>query len=132
MLKARVMEREVALRAERGVDYRLSDDEVVQAASAYAKQRRDSIESYRKGSREDLAAKEEAELAIVEEYLPRQLSREEIAGVVRRAIEESGAQSPKDMGAVMKLVMAEVKGTADGKLVNEIVREQLDRGQVSS
>ncbi len=129
MLKAKVMEKEVALRAKRGVDYRLSDDELVEVASAYAKQRRDSIESYRKGSREDLAAKEEAELAIVEEYLPRQLSREEIAEVVKRAIEESGAQSPKDMGAVMKLAMAELKGAADGKLVNRIVSEMLQAAQ---
>jgi uncharacterized protein YqeY len=125
MLKAKVMEKEVSLRAKQGIDYRLSDDEIVQVASAYAKQRRDSIESYRKGSREDLASKEEAELAIVEEYLPQQLSREEIAEIVRRAVEESGASSPKDMGAVMKLVMPEVKGAADGKLVNQIVREAL-------
>ena len=125
MLKSKILEREVALRAKEGVDYQLSDEEVVEVASSYAKQRRDSIESYRQGGREELAAKEEAELAIVESYLPRQLSREQIVDIVRGAIEESGAESIKDMGAVMKAVMPKVKGQADGKLVNQVVREAL-------
>jgi uncharacterized protein YqeY len=125
MLKSKILEKEVELRVKRGVDYLLSDDEVIEVASSYAKQRRDSIESYRKGGREDLAAKEEAELAIIEDYLPQQLSREEIEEIVRRAIEESGAASIKDMGAVMKVVMPQVKGRADGKAVNQIVRDEL-------
>jgi uncharacterized protein YqeY len=125
MLKSKIQEREVALRAKEGVDYQLSDEEVIEVASSYAKQRRDSIESYRQGGREELAVKEEAELAIIEGYLPQQLSREEIVVIVRGAIEESGAESIKDMGAVMKVVMPQVKGQADGKLVNQVVREQL-------
>jgi uncharacterized protein YqeY len=125
MLKSKIQEREVALRAKEGVDYQLNDEEVIEVASSYAKQRRDSIESYRQGGREELAVKEEAELAIIESYLPQQLSREEIVVIVRGAIEESGAESIKDMGAVMKVVMPQVKGQADGKLVNKVVREQL-------
>jgi len=127
MLKSRILEKEIALRAEEGVDYQLSDEEVIEVASTYAKQRRDSIESYRQGGREELAVKEEAELAIVEGYLPQQLSREKIVEIVRSAVAETGAESVKDMGAVMKVVMPQVKGQADGKLVNQIVREQLIR-----
>jgi uncharacterized protein YqeY len=127
MLKSKILEKEVSLRAKEGKDYQLSDEEVVQVASSYAKQRRDSIESYRQGGREDLAAKEEKELAVVEGYLPQQLSRDEIVEIVRGAVEESGASSAKDMGSVMKIVMPKVKGQADGKLVNRIVREMLDQ-----
>jgi uncharacterized protein YqeY len=125
MLKSKIQEKEVALRAKEGVDYQLNDEEVIEVASSYAKQRRDSIESYRQGGREELAVKEEAELAIIEGYLPQQLSREEIAEIVRAAVTESGAGSIKDMGAVMKVVMPQVKGQADGKLVNQVVREML-------
>ena len=125
MLKSKILEKEVSLRAKEGKDYQLSDEEVIQVASSYAKQRRDSIESYRQGGREDLAAKEEKELAVVEDYLPQQLSRDEIVEIVSGAVEESGASSAKDMGAVMRIVMPRVKGQADGKLVNQIVRELL-------
>jgi uncharacterized protein YqeY len=125
MLKSKILEREVALRVERGKDYELEDDETRGVIAAYAKQRRDSIESYRQAGRDDLAGKEEAELAIVNAYLPRQLSDEEIGRIVREAIGESGAASPRDMGKVMKLVMPRVKGAADGKRVNEIVRASL-------
>jgi uncharacterized protein YqeY len=125
MLKAKILEKEVSLRAKEGKEYQLSDEEVIQVASSYAKQRRDSIESYRQGGREELAAKEEKELAVVEGYLPQQLSRDEIVEIVRGAVEESGASSAKDMGAVMRIVMPKVKGQADGKLVNQIVREEL-------
>ena len=125
MLKARMQEAEVELRAKQGREYELADPEALHVLSAYAKQRRDSIDSFRQGGREDLAGAEEAELAIIQEYLPKQLSADEIRAVVREAIEQSGATSPKDMGAVMKLVMPRVKGAADGKLVNQIVGELL-------
>jgi hypothetical protein len=125
MVKARMMEAEVGLRAGKGRDYELSDPEVLQVLSSYAKQRRDSIDSFRQAGREDLAAREEAELAVIQEYLPRQLSTEEITRIVREAIATSGATSPKDMGAVMKLVMPQVKGAADGKVVNQIVTDLL-------
>ena len=125
MARAKMLEAEVALRAEMGRDYKLADPEAIRVLAAYAKQRRDSIDSYRQAGREDLATQEEAELAIIQEYLPRQLSPDEVKEIVRAAIAEAGATSPKDMGAVMKLVMPKLKGAADGKLVNQIVGQLL-------
>jgi len=125
MLKSKLLEREVALRGERGRDYAITDDEATQVIASYAKQRRDSIDSYRQGGREDLAQAEEAELAVVARYLPRQLSEEEIVGLIREAVAEAGAQSIQDLGRVMKLVAPRTKGLADGKLVNRLVREAL-------
>ncbi len=104
----------------------LTDDEIVQLLMKYAKQRRESIEMYEKGGRQDLVEKEKAELAIVESYLPKQLSEEEIRDIVKQAIEETGASSPKDLGKVMKVVMPKVRGKADGSVVNRIVREMLE------
>src|SRR5213594_523103 len=128
MVKSRMMEAEVEQRALKSPGYELQDDEVLAVIAAYAKQRRDSIEAYRQAGREDLAAKEEAELAILHEYLPAQLSPEEVRAIVKESIAQAGASSIKDMGAVMKLVMPRVKGTADGKVVNQIVRELLGGG----
>ena len=125
MARAKMLEAEVALRAEMGREYKLADPEAIRVLSSYAKQRRDSIESYRQAGREDLAAQEEAELAIIQEYLPKQLSPDQVRHIVREAIAAAGATSPKEMGAVMKLVMPKVKGAADGKLVNQIVNELL-------
>ena len=125
MLRARVLEVEVAAREKQGRDHEAADEEVVAVISSYAKQRRDSIEAYRSGGREDLAAREEAELKIVQEYLPKPLTPDEIRAIVAGAIAEAGAKSAKDMGAVMKLVMPRLKGSADGKQVQEIVRSLL-------
>lgn len=125
MLKSKLLEREVALRAGKGRDYRIDDEEALEAIAGYAKQRRDSIESYEQGGRPDLAAAERAELAIVQEYLPQQLDDREIRDIVSRAIDQSGAASAKDMGNVMRVVMPQVKGRADGKRVQQIVRELL-------
>ena len=125
MVRARIQEAEVRRRGEKGRDYALTDDEVTAAIAAYAKQRRDSIQSYRECGREDLAAREEAELAILEEYLPARLDAAAIRQVVAAAIAESGASSPKDLGRVMKLAMPKLQGAADGKEVNRIARELL-------
>jgi hypothetical protein len=125
MLKAEVLKGEVALRETKGLDYHLDDAEVTRLLSAYAKQRRESIEAYRKGGREDLAAQEEAELAIVEGYLPTALSEDEVRAVVEAVIAETGASSKKDLGAVMKAAMARLQGAADGKLVNRLAAERL-------
>lgn len=125
MLRSKVLEREVALRPKKGADYELDDDEALQVISTYAKQRKDSIEAYRNGGREELAAQEEAELKIIEEYLPAQMSADDLAPIVEEIIAECGATSAKDMGQVMKLVMARVRGSADGKAVNQIVRQKL-------
>jgi uncharacterized protein YqeY len=125
MLKSKIMEAEVEQRSVKGQDYVLDDQGCLAVIAAYAKQRRDSIEAYRKGGKEDLAAKEEAELAIIQEYLPAQLSEDAIRGIVAAAIAQTGATSAKDMGAIMKSVMPQLKGEADGAVVSRIVRELL-------
>ncbi len=125
MLKAKMLEAEVELRAKKGLDYQLADEETLAVLAAYAKQRRDAIDAYRQGQRLDLAAKEEAELAIVQEYLPRQLGVDEIRAIALEVKAATGASSMKDLGVVMKQVAARTKGAADGKLVNEIVRSLL-------
>lgn len=90
-----------------------------------AKQRRDSIEEFRKADRQDLVAKEEAELAVLAPYLPEQLSREEIAQAARQAIQETRASSPQETGKVMAVLMPQLRGRADGRQVNEVVQELL-------
>jgi len=125
MLKSRIMEAEVEQRGRKGQDYVLEDQECLAVIATYAKQRRDSIEAYRKGGKEDLATKEEAELAIIQQYLPAQMSADEVRRIVAAAIAEAGATSAKEMGAIMKIVMPKLKGGADGTVVNRIVRELL-------
>lgn len=125
MLKSRIMEAEVEQRGRTGKDSALEDQECLAVIATYAKQRRDSIEAYRKGGKEDLATKEEAELAIIQPYLPSQMSEDDVRRIVVAAIAETGATSAKEMGAVMKAVMPKLKGGADGAVVNRIVRELL-------
>jgi uncharacterized protein YqeY len=125
MLRARMLEREVELRGSRGRDYRLSDEEAIAVISTYAKQRRESIETFRRGGRDELAAGEEQELAIVEGYLPQQLSDDELRRLVDEVVRETGASSVREMGQVMKGVMGRVRGVADGARVSAIVRERL-------
>jgi len=125
MLKSRIMEAEVEQRSRNGPAYVLDDQECLAVIASYAKQRRDSIEAYRKGGKEDLATKEEAELAIIQQYLPAQMSEDDVRRIVAAAIAEAGATSSKDMGAIMKIVMPRLKGEADGAVVSRIVRELL-------
>src|SRR5690625_1428343 len=106
------------LRVESGHGDEVTDDEVIALISKQAKQRNESIESYRSGGREDLVEAEERELAILQRYLPEQLSSDDIAALVDEAIAETGASAPGDLGAVMKAVMPKVAGRADGKQVN--------------
>ncbi len=103
----------------------LTEEQVVGVLSSSAKKRRESIEQYRLGKREDLAQKEEAELEIINSYLPQQLSEDRLRELIREAIAESGADSPQKIGLVMKVLMPKVKGQADGKLVNRLVAEIL-------
>ncbi len=103
----------------------LSDEEIIAIIAKEAKQREESIEAYEKGGRQDLVAEERAELEVLRSYLPRQLTREEIEARAREVIAQVGARSPKDMGKVMKVLMAEMRGRADGRVVNQIVRELL-------
>ena len=120
MLKAALMNREV----ERG--RALDEGEARQVVSALVKQRRDSIEQFTKGGRKDLADKETAEIAILEGYLPPAVDAVELEKAVDAAIASTGATSAKDMGRVMKAVMADLAGkTVDGKAVNELVRRKL-------
>lgn len=102
-----------------------SDADVQAVIEREAKKRRDAIDEYSKAGREDRAAVERAELEILQEFLPQQLSDEELEGFVRAAVEETGAGKPSDMGAVMKVLMPRVQGRADGKRVNTIVRQLL-------
>jgi uncharacterized protein YqeY len=125
MLKSKIQEREVALRADKGRDHKLGDQEVQQVIASYAKQRRDSIEGYEKGGRQDLVAAERAELEIVEQYLPKQLSEDEVKDIVKAAIAETGVGDVKQIGSLMRVVMPRVKGVADGKLVQRLARELL-------
>ncbi len=125
MVKAKAQEKQIELRGKKGSEAELSDDDVMNVVSAYAKQRHDSIESYERGGREDLAAKERAELEILAAYLPQPMSEDEVAAIIDEAVRESGASEPRDMGAVMQLVMPKVKGRADGKLVSRIVQSRL-------
>lgn len=125
MMRARMLEREVELRSKHGLDYDLEDSEAITVLSGYAKQRKDSIDGFRRGGREEQAAREEAELAIVETYLPEQIGEEEILLRLKEAIAEAGATSPRDLGEVMKRVMPPLKGRADGKTVNRLARDLL-------
>ena len=104
----------------------LDDEGVIAIISKEVKMRKDSLEEFKKGDRQDLVAQTEAEIAVLMPYLPQQLSEEEIRTFVQEAVEKSGAASQKDMGKVMGLLMPKVKGRADGKLVNSIVREMLN------
>lgn len=100
-------------------------DGVMDILMKEVKKRRDTISELEDAGREESAEQEKAELAVIERFLPEQLSREEIEAIVKDAIAKTGAESPKEMGKVMSAIMPQVKGKADGKLVNEVVREQL-------
>ncbi len=103
----------------------LSDEEIVEVASREAKKRREAAAGFRQGDREEQALKEEAELKILEGYLPAQASDEELTKIIEQAINELGASSIADMGKVMQAVMVKVAGQADGGRVSAIVKEKL-------
>jgi hypothetical protein len=105
----------------------LNETEVLQILSAIVKQRKDSIEQFAKGGRTDLVEKEEAELKVVQEFLPAQMSEEEVETVIKKAITEAGAVSVKDMGKVMKVLIPQLTGKADGKMVGEKVKALLSQ-----
>lgn len=103
----------------------LSDEEIMEVIAKSVRARKDSIEAYKKGKREDLVKKEEQELAILQKYLPKQLSESEIGDLVEKTIKETGASSLADIGKVMGKVMVQVKGRAEGKLVSDVVKKKL-------
>jgi hypothetical protein len=105
--------------------HELSDDETIEVLRKEAKQRRDSIEEYRKGNREDLVAVEQAELDIIQTFLPSQLDEAEVRRLIAETIAEVGAAGPDDLGKVMRPLMQKLGGRADGRAANAIVRELL-------
>jgi uncharacterized protein YqeY len=120
MVKAAVMNREI----EKGGE--LEDEEMMKLLRSLVKQRRDSVEQYEKGGRQELADKEKTEIEVIEAYLPQAASRDEIEAAVAAAITETGASSLKDMGRVMKAVQPALAGkNADGRAVSEVVKAKL-------
>mgnify|MGYP001560059068 CR=1 FL=1 len=120
MVKAAVMNKELELKKD------LDDAEMSRVMTTMIKQRRESVEQFEKGNRAELAAKERQEIVILESYLPQAISIEQLSTIVDAAIQETGAHSLKEMGAVMKAVMVRVAGqTVDGKQISELVRSKL-------
>jgi hypothetical protein len=119
LIRSAVKNRDIDLKRE------LDDREIVDVVSTLCKQRRESIRMFGEAGRNDLVAKEEKELAVILDFLPRQLGRDEVAVLVDTAIAESGAHGSRDMGKVMKALMPHVSGRADGRMVSDLVKEKL-------
>ncbi len=122
-LKAKLLEKEISER--KGGEGELNDEQVVEVLMKAAKQRKESIEQFEEGDREDLAENEREELAIIESYLPEMLSEDEIREVARKKIDDMGAEDMSDMGRVMGAMMQELKGQAEGSKVSKVVKEEL-------
>ena len=118
-LSAAIHNAEIAKRGQ------LSEDDLLGIIAKEVRQHKESIEAFRQGSRNDLAEKEEAEMAILNGYLPAQISRDEIVAAARKVIEDTGACGPRDKGKVMSQLMPQLKGKADGKEINAVVSELL-------
>jgi len=119
LIRSSVKNREIEARHE------LSDQEVIEVVSTLVKQRRESIRMFGEAGRSDLVQKEEQELALLLSFLPQQLTREELEALIVQVIDECGAQGPKGMGMVMKMLVPRVTGRADGAMVSAIVKEKL-------
>lgn len=122
-LKSKLLEREISER--KGGEATLSDEQVIEVLMKAAKQRKESIEQFKEGGRNDLVENEQKELDIIESYLPEMLSEEEIRDIARQKIDELGAENMADMGKVMGVMMSELKGQAEGSLVSKVVKEEL-------
>jgi hypothetical protein len=122
MLLSAVRNKEIEIRKK---DIGLSDEEVIETINTEVKRRRDAIEGFQKGSRPELAAAEEAELLVLQKYLPPELADEELARVVQNGIRETNAKSEKDFAAVMKAIMPVLKGKASGDRISAIVKRKL-------
>ncbi|NET05930.1 MAG: GatB/YqeY domain-containing protein [Merismopedia sp. SIO2A8] len=123
-IKKALLEKEVSLRP--SGQETLTEAQEIELLAQQAKQRRDSIEQYRQAGRDDLAQQEAQELAIIEEYLPQQLSDEEVNAIIDEIITQTGAASAKDMGKVMGQAMQRLKGRAEGKKIQALVKEKLN------
>ncbi|SMO61954.1 GatB/YqeY domain-containing protein [Gracilimonas mengyeensis] len=124
-LKAKLMEKEISER--KGNDVELTDEQAVEVLMKAAKQRKESIEQFEQGGREDLAENEKAELKIIDEYLPQMMTEDEVRGVVQEKIKALSASGPEHMGKVMGPLMGQLKGKAEGSLVSRIVKEELNK-----
>ncbi|QGU95502.1 GatB/YqeY domain-containing protein [Clostridium bovifaecis] len=120
------MAKAAVLQVEKTDNRILDDEEIIEILSKEVKRRRDAIVEFEKGNRQDLVDEANSEIEILLEYLPKQLTQDEIAEIVRQTINETGASSARDMGKVMTAVMAKTKGRADGKLVSAIVKQNLN------
>lgn len=123
-LKAKLMEKEIEER--KGDNYSLPDEMSISVIMKAAKQRKESITQYSSGGREDLVANEEMELEIIEEYLPKMMTEDEVRSFVKKKIDELGASGPQDMGKVMGPIMGALKGKADGGMISSTVKELLN------
>ncbi|HEX8819951.1 MAG TPA: GatB/YqeY domain-containing protein [Archangium sp.] len=123
MLKSAIKYKEV----EPGATGPLDEGSILQVIGTLIKQRRDSVEQFKTGGRPELAEKEEQEISVLQNYLPKQLSADELRAEVQAAITEAGAKSAKDMGAVMKLVTPKLQGRAEGRAISEEVKSQLSK-----
>ncbi len=121
MAKAALKNRQIDKRGE------LTEEDIISVISTLTKQRRESIEQFSKAKREDLAEKERQELSILQSYLPKQLTTEELDAIIVETIEETSSKGIEDFGKVMRLVMPRVKGAADGKIVNQRVKDLLEK-----
>lgn len=124
-IKAALQEKEISLRSE-GARVDLSDEIVTQVLMKAAKQRKDSISQYENANRPELAATEKFELELIESYLPKMMSADEILSLVEETAKQVGANTPADMGKLMGALMPKVRGKADGALVNKIVKSYLE------
>lgn len=122
LIKAAIKNKEIDHRG------KLDEAQIAAVLATLAKQRKESIELFQKGKRDDLVEQEQAELNILEGYLPKPISEQELTALVEQMVQELGASGPKDLGKVMKAVMVKAQGRADGKLVNELVKKQLGGG----
>lgn len=111
--------------SKRGADHNITPEDEISILTSAAKKRKEAIEEFRKANRLEMVEKEESELKIIQEYLPKQLTEEEIKEIIKKYITETGASGQKDFGKVMPLVMKVLKGKADGKLVQNLVKELL-------
>ena len=119
MMKNAIHNKEIDLKRE------VTEAEFLQVLAAMVKQRKDSIEQFEKGGRMDLVEKETSELNVVQEFMPQQFSEEDLTAAIEKAIQETGAASPRDMGKVMKALVPVISGRADGKVVSEKVKARL-------
>lgn len=122
-LKAKLLEKEISER--KGGEAELSDEQAIEVLMKAAKQRKESIDQFESGGRDDLVENEKRELELIESYLPKMLSEDEVRDIARKKIDDLGAETMADMGKVMGVLMQELKGKAEGATVSKVVKEEL-------